>query len=128
MSHANPGGEYPQYPYEPYGAPYGERPPPGHGYGYGYDHGPPFGPPPPRRDGVNAAALVALVLNLLAIVGCCNVLAIPGSILAGLALRAETPAKTRRDLLTWSWVLYGLGFALTIGVFFYLGANGYLDD
>ncbi|MBN6056183.1 hypothetical protein JYK22_29930, partial [Nonomuraea sp. RK-328] len=119
MSHTDPGGDYP---YEPYGAPYGERPPPGHG------HGPPYGPPPPRRGGVNATALVALILNLLAIVGCCNVLAIPGSILAGLALRADTPPRTRRDLLTWSWVLYGLGFALTIGVFFYLGANGYLDD
>ncbi|NUW37448.1 hypothetical protein HTZ77_39530 [Nonomuraea sp. SMC257] len=121
MSHTNPGGDYP---YEPYGAPYGERPPPGHGHGYG----PSYGPPQPPRGGVSAAALVALVLNLLAIVGCCNVLAIPGSILAGLALRAETLPKTRRDLLTWSWVLYGLGFALTISVFFSLGANGYLDD
>ncbi|MEV0203182.1 hypothetical protein [Nonomuraea sp. NPDC050691] len=121
MSHTDPSGGYP---YEPYGAPYGEQPPPGHGYGYG----PPHGAPPPRRGGVNGPALVALILNLLAIVSCCNILAIPGSILAGLALRAETPPKTARDLLTWSWILYGVGFALTIGVFFLLGANGYLDD
>ncbi len=110
-----PGG----YPYQPYGAPYGEQPPPQYGYGY---------PPPPRSSGPNANAIVALVLNLVAIVSCCNLLAIPGAVLAGLSLRASTEPGTARTMVIWSWVLFGLGFVLTIGTFLFLGVNGYLDD
>jgi hypothetical protein len=112
--HDPPGG----YPYEPYGAEYGERPPPHYGHGYGH-------PPPP---GPNVGAIVSLVLNLLAIVSCCNILGIPGAILAGLALRAGTGPGTARSLVIWSWVLLGTGFVLAIGTFLFLGLNGYLDD
>ncbi|MEV0384411.1 DUF4190 domain-containing protein [Nonomuraea sp. NPDC050643] len=118
MSQEDPPG----YPYQPYGAPYGEQPPPQHGYGYGY-------PPPPRNDGPTAAAIVSLVLNLLALVSCCNVLGLPGAILAGLALgRARTEPQSARTMLIWSWVLFGTGFVLGIGTFLFLGLNGYLDD
>ncbi|MEV4170630.1 MULTISPECIES: DUF4190 domain-containing protein [unclassified Nonomuraea] len=118
MSQEDPSG----YPYQPYGAPYGEQPPPQYGYGYGY--------PPPRRDeGPNANAIVSLVLNLLAVVSCCNVLGIPGAILAGLALgRARTQPQTARTMVIWSWVLFGLGFVLGIGGFILLGINGAFDD
>ncbi|QFY13258.1 hypothetical protein GBF35_47785 [Nonomuraea phyllanthi] len=116
MSQEDPSG----YPYQPYGAPYGRRPPPQYGYGY----------PPPRRDeGPTTNAIVALVLNLVALVSCFNVLGLPGAILAGLALgRARTEPGAARSMLVWSWVLFGLGFVLSIGTFFYLGLNGYFDE
>jgi hypothetical protein len=122
MSQEDPSGEYP---YQPYGAPYGQQPPPQHGYGYGYGY-----PPPPRpSEGPRATAIVALVLNLLAVVACCNILAIPGAVLAGLALgRSSTEPASAKSLLVWSWTLFGVGFVLTIGTFLFLGVNGYLDD
>ncbi len=83
MSHEEPPGEYP---YQPYGAPYGQQPPPQYGYGY---------PPPPRHSGPNANAIVSLVINLVTIVSCCNLLAIPGAILAGLSLRTSTDPRHR---------------------------------
>ncbi|MBB6345369.1 hypothetical protein ACWGH8_00040 [Nonomuraea muscovyensis] len=121
MSHEDPPGGYP---YQPYGAPYGEQPPPHHGYGQ--DHG--YGPRPSGQ-GPQASAIVALVLNLLAVVSCCNLLAVPGSILAGLAMgRAGTEPDKARRLLVWSWVLFGTGFVLTIALFVFLGLIGAFDD
>jgi hypothetical protein len=118
MSQEDQSGDYP---YQPYGAPYGQQPPPNYGYGYP--------PPPPRSEGPRATAIVALVLNSLAIVGCCNILAIPGAILAGMALgRSSTDHAGARSLLVWSWVLFGVGFALTLIVFLILGLNGAFDD
>ncbi|GAA3711883.1 hypothetical protein GCM10022224_091750 [Nonomuraea antimicrobica] len=117
MGQEDPSG----YPYQPYGAPYGEQPPPQYGYGYGT--------PPPRNDGPSANAIVALVLNLVAVVSCCNVLGIPGAILAGLAIgRSRTEPRTARTMITWSWVLFGLGFVVTIGTFLALGFSGAFDD
>ncbi|MEU6714879.1 DUF4190 domain-containing protein [Nonomuraea sp. NPDC046802] len=117
MSQENPSG----YPYQPYGAPYGEQPPPQYGYGYGYQ--------PPRDDGPNAGAIVSLVLNLVALVSCCNVLGLPGAILAGMALsRARTRPQTARTMVIWSWVLFGLGFVLGVGTFLTLGLTGQFDD
>jgi hypothetical protein len=120
MSQQDPSG----YPHQPYGAPYGEQPPPGYGYGYGY------GPPPrPRAEGPTANAIVSLILNLLALVSCCNVLGLPGAILAGLGLsRASEQPEAARSMVMWSWVLFGLGFVLEIGLFLFLGLNGHLDD
>ncbi|MCA2228046.1 hypothetical protein [Nonomuraea aurantiaca] len=122
MSQEGPSGEYP---YQPYGAPYGQQPPPQHGYGYGYGY-----PPPPRPpEGPRATAIVALVLNLLSIVGCCNIFAIPGAILAGMALgRSSTQPASAKGLLVWCWTLLGVGLALNLGIFLFLGLNGYLDD
>ncbi|WP_219461866.1 hypothetical protein [Nonomuraea rhizosphaerae] len=120
MSQEDPGG----YPYQPYGAPYGQQPPPDYGYGYGYGY-----PPPPRSEGPRATAIVALVLNLLATVSCCNILAIPGAVCAGMALsRASTQETSARSLLVWSWILFGAGFALSFVVFMVLGLNGAFDD
>ncbi|WP_214326458.1 hypothetical protein [Nonomuraea sediminis] len=102
-----------------YGEPYGQQPPPGWGH------------PPPHQeaDKARATAIVALVLNCLAIPSCCNILAIPGAILAGLALgRANGDAAGARRLLVWSWVLFGVGFAVSLGVFLFLGLNGHLDE
>ncbi|HEX4814726.1 MAG TPA: hypothetical protein VFV66_18455 [Nonomuraea sp.] len=118
MSQQDPSG----YPYQPYGAPYGDQPPPGYGYGYG--------PPPRRRDeGPTANAIVSLVLNLLALVSCCNVLGLPGAILAGLGLaRARDQPGSARSMVMWSWVLFGLGFVLEFGLLLFLGLTGRLDD
>jgi len=110
------------YSYQPYGAPYGEQSPPGHGYGYG-------APPRPRDEGPTANAIVSLVLNLIALVSCCNVLGLPGAILAGRALgKARAEPETARRMVKWSWFLFGLGFLLTIGLFVALGVTGRLDD
>lgn len=117
MSQEDPAG----YPYQPYGAPYGQQPPPGYGYGYGA--------PPPRNPGPSANAIVSLVLNLLAIVSCCNILGIPGAILAGLAIgKANHQPERARTMVIWSWVLFGLGFALTIAAFLLLGFMGAFED
>jgi hypothetical protein len=119
MSQQDPSSEYP---HQPYGAPYGEQPPPG--YGYGYDR-----PPPPRSGGPSANAIVSLVLNLMGLVSCCNILGLPGAILAGLAIgRSQTQPESARTMVMWSWVLFGLGFVLEISLFLFLGLNGYLDD
>ncbi|NUR92017.1 MAG: hypothetical protein HOY71_48770 [Nonomuraea sp.] len=87
--------------------------------------------PHPREphDRARSTAIVALILNCVSIPGCCNVLSIPGAILAGLALsRAERDPAGARNLLRWSWVLYGVGLALTIGTFITLGLNGAFDE
>ncbi|MFI6602288.1 hypothetical protein ACIBHX_39065 [Nonomuraea sp. NPDC050536] len=102
-----------------YGEPYGNQPPPSWGHP----------PPRPEADKARANAIVALVLNCLAIPSCCNLLAIPGAIMAGLALgRVNNDTAGARRMLVWSWVLFGLGFAVSIGVFLFLGLNGYLDE
>ncbi|MGR6914051.1 hypothetical protein ACU635_07360 [[Actinomadura] parvosata] len=117
MSQGDPSG----YPYQPYGAPYGEQPPPPYGYGYP--------PPPPRSNGPSANAIVALVLNIFALVSCCNVLALPGAILAGLAIgKSSHEPGTARTMVTWSWILFGVGFVLTVGTFIVLGVSGAFDD
>ncbi|MGN9843455.1 hypothetical protein ACTMTI_35545 [Nonomuraea sp. H19] len=118
MTQQDPSG----YPYQPYGAPYGEQPPPGYGYGYGH-------PPPPRDEGPFANAIVSLVLNLLTLVSCCNIFGLPGAILAGLALsKARTEPQSARTMVIWSWVLCALGFVLAIGIIVFLGVTGELDD
>ncbi|MEV0593033.1 hypothetical protein [Nonomuraea cavernae] len=120
MSQDPPG----EYPYQPYGAPYGQQPPPYYGQDYGYGQ-----PPPPHSEGPKAQSIVALVLNLLAIVSCCNILAIPGAVLAGMSLgRATTEPEAARGMLVWSWVLFATGFVLTIATFLFLGFNGYFDE
>ncbi|WP_157249112.1 hypothetical protein [Nonomuraea typhae] len=107
------------YPNQPYGAPYGDRPPPGYGYP----------PPGPRNDGLRTTSIIALVLNLVATVSCCNFLAIPGAIMAGLALgKVDSEPENARSRLLWSWILFGSGFVLTIALFIVLGVNGAFDD
>src|SRR5690606_11183667 len=107
------------YPYQPYGAPYGQQPPPSYGYGY---------PPPQPRSDPNVSGIVSLVLNLLSSVSCCNVLGIAGAVLAGLSLRGgQDPAKVR-TLTRSSWVVMVAGFAAMALLFVYLGVTGEFDD
>ncbi|NUP81057.1 MAG: hypothetical protein HOV96_26275 [Nonomuraea sp.] len=114
-------GDSAGHPYQPYGAPYGDQPPPGYGYGYA--------PPPRRDDGPQANAIVAVVLNFLSLASCCNVFGLPGGILAAVALsRVREQPASARSLLVWSWVLFGAGLTLNVGLFLFLGLTGRLDD
>ncbi|MGI5273184.1 hypothetical protein ACQEUU_28830 [Nonomuraea sp. CA-218870] len=110
------------YPYQRYGAPYGEQPPPSYGYG-GY--------PPPRphaRGEPNVSGIVALALNLFSVVSCCNVLGVVGAALAGLSLRSGTAPEKARTLTVASWVVLVAGFLMMAVLFVYLGVNGHFDD
>ncbi|RJL33142.1 hypothetical protein D5H75_09830 [Bailinhaonella thermotolerans] len=61
-------------------------------------------------DGLRTQAVTALVLHLVSLVACCNVLGVPGAVLAGLALRrAGTTPRAARRLLLGCWALLGLG-------------------
>ncbi|TMQ90050.1 hypothetical protein ETD83_37140 [Actinomadura soli] len=101
----DPGGAYgPQY-----GAGQG-YPPPGYGHGYGY------GPPGvPHRTPSSGSTIAALVCNAIAVVLCCNIVAIPGVITAAIALgRNSTDPGSARKLTIWSWSLFAA--ALVIGI------------
>ncbi|TDD26726.1 hypothetical protein E1287_35955 [Actinomadura sp. KC06] len=99
----DPGGAYgPQY-----GAGQG-YPPPGYGYGYG---------PPgvPHRAPSNGSTIAALVCNSIAVVLCCNIVAIPGIITAAIALgRNNTDPRSARKLTIWSWSLFAAGVVIGI--------------
>ncbi|WP_327089080.1 hypothetical protein OIE66_00210 [Nonomuraea sp. NBC_01738] len=91
-----------------------------------------YGHPSPydgASDRVKTHAIVALVMNLVAVVSCCNVLGLPGAGLSWLALRCsgDNPGKARR-LLVWAWVVFGSGFALSVSLFLYLGLTGAFED
>lgn len=105
------GGGYGQ----PYGQSYGYTQPgfdqPGYGQpGYGY------GPPGvPHQATSNGSTIAALVCNAIAIVLCCNILAVPGVITAAIALgRFQTDPRSARKLTIWSWSLFGA--SLLIGI------------
>ncbi|GGQ45285.1 hypothetical protein BKA00_006654 [Actinomadura coerulea] len=105
------GGVYGQ----PHGQGYGYTQPgygqPGYGQpGYGY------GPPGvPYRPASNGSTIAALVCNAIAIVMCCNIVAIPGVITAAIALgRVQTDPRSARRLTVWSWCLFAA--AIAIGV------------
>ncbi|WP_084965714.1 hypothetical protein [Thermoactinospora rubra] len=99
--------------YQPYGAPYGQSPPPGYGYN-AY-------PPPPMQRNVDSArtnAIVSLVLNLIAIFSCCNVFGIVGAILAGRAIgQSSVDLENARKLTRWSWITLASGFAVGLVLF-----------
>ncbi|MFD0691886.1 DUF4190 domain-containing protein [Actinomadura fibrosa] len=93
----------------PGGDPYG-MPPPGYGYGYGY--GPPGVPHAPSSNG---STIAALVCNIVGIVLCCNILAIPGVITAAIAMgRVQTDPRSARKLTIWSWCLFAASVVLGI--------------
>lgn len=92
----------------------------GQGYGYtqpgygqpGYGYGPPG---VPHRATSNGFTIAALVCNAVAIVMCCNIVAIPGVITAAIALgRVQTDPESARRLTIWSWSLFAA--SLVIGV------------
>ncbi|MFI0409855.1 hypothetical protein [Actinomadura sp. 3N508] len=113
----DPGGAYgPQY-----GAGQGHAPPgygQGAGYGQGYGQGYDYGPPGvPYRTQSNGSTIAALVCNCIAVVMCCNIVAIPGIITAAIALgRNATDPNSARKLTIWSWSLFAA--AVVLGIIF----------
>ncbi|MEV0583876.1 hypothetical protein [Nonomuraea sp. NPDC050310] len=93
--------------YQPYGAPYGQHPPPAYAYG---------APPPQVHREIERArtnAIVALVVNLIGVVSCFNVFGIAGAIVAGKALGRVTTEPARARVLTrWAWSVFAAGFVL----------------
>ena len=93
------------------GSPYpGAQPPPGYAYG-------PPGVPVQRQSNANTTA--CLVCNIVSVVLCCGLLAIPGAIVAALAMgRVHTDPESARKLTIAGWVLFALsivcGFVLGI--------------
>ncbi|NRQ35129.1 hypothetical protein HII36_25365 [Nonomuraea sp. NN258] len=113
-----------EYPYQRYGEPYGQRPPPGYRPELTRWHA----PPPPPATGPDASAIISLVLNCIAVLSCCNLLGIPGAILAGRALATASARPARaRSLVTWSWVLFGLGFAIMAALVVAVAVLGAFD-
>ncbi|MFI0483877.1 hypothetical protein [Actinomadura sp. 9N215] len=111
----DPGGAYGPQHGPQYGPQYGPGqgyPPPGYGPGYGYGPpGVPYGTPS------NGSTIAALVCNSIAVVLCCNIVAIPGVITAAIALgRNTTDPRSARKLTIWSWSLFGA--AIAIGIIF----------
>jgi hypothetical protein len=90
-----------------YGPPYGQQ-----GYGYGYGYGPPG---VPHGSSSNGSMIAALVCNSVAVLFCCNIIAIPGVITGAIALgRAQTDPRSARKLTIWSWSLFGASLAIGI--------------
>jgi hypothetical protein len=106
----DPGGAYGQYG-QGYG--YGQQGYGQQGYGQqGYGYGPPGVPYQPANNG---STIAALVCNAVAILLCCNVVAIPGVITAAIALgRTQTDPPSARKLTIWSWSLFGASVAIGI--------------
>ncbi|WP_242900565.1 DUF4190 domain-containing protein [Actinomadura terrae] len=100
--------------YGPSGDPYGQ-PPPGYGYGYGpQGYGPPGVPYGQTRDG---STIAALICNIIGVALCCNILAIPGVVLAAIAMgRVQTDPESARKLTMWSWIMFVA--AIVLGIVF----------
>lgn len=114
---ANPSQGYGQGHGQEYGQ--GTQPP---GYGYGY--GPPGVPHAPAGNG---STIAALVCNIAGVLLCCNILAIPGVIIAAIAMgRTQSDPQSARKLTIWSWVLFGASVVLglvVLVVYIVLNAN-----
>jgi hypothetical protein len=108
---------------DPYGG--GQNWDPGGAYGgQGYGHGQPgygqqgygYGPPGvPYQPVSNGSTIAALVCNAVAILLCCNIVAIPGVITAAIALgRTQTDPPSARKLTIWSWSLFAASVVIAI--------------
>lgn len=121
---------------------YGGQPPPGwqdpyggQGHGsYGQD---PYGRPPPGYGppGVphasvgNGGAIAALICNILAVVMCCNVLAIAGIVTSAIALgKAPGDPRSLRTLTIWSWAILAGAMILEIALIILAVAAGWTTD
>ncbi|GAB3663220.1 hypothetical protein GCM10027589_26720 [Actinocorallia lasiicapitis] len=108
-------------PQDPYGRPYQQQPgpygPQQYPYGQPYDQQNPYGygyGPPPAS---NAAAVAALVANVLLLVFTCgiNLFAIAGIVTAGIAVsRVNSDPVSAKNLTTASWIIFGVLVALTV--------------
>ncbi|WP_433466769.1 hypothetical protein [Spirillospora sp. CA-128828] len=97
--YSQPGYGQPGYGQPGYGQP---------GYGYG-PPGVPYGAPS------NGSTIAALVCNAVAILLCCNIVAIPGVITAAVALgRTQTDPPSARRLTIWSWSLFAASVFIAI--------------
>ncbi|TYB46102.1 hypothetical protein [Actinomadura chibensis] len=86
-----------------------------YGYGPGYGYGP---PQQPYATGSNGSAIAALICTCVAVVMCCNVLAIPGIVTSAIAVsRASTDPDSSRRLAIWSWAILAASFAIGIILF-----------
>jgi hypothetical protein len=119
------GGAYGQ----PYGQGYGYTQP-GHGQpGYGqpgYGYGPPG---VPYQAASNGSTIAALVCNAVAILLCCNIVAIPGVITAAIALgRTQTDPPSARRLTIWSWSLFAASVLIGIVILIIYIAFGVMSE
>ena len=104
---------------------------PGHdqaGYhAYGQASG--YGLPPARsaeQSSVRTQGTVALVLNIVSALACCNVLGIVGAVLAGISLgKVDQDLPHAKNLIKWSWVLLGTGVALAFALVAFLLLAGF---
>ncbi|TDD70005.1 hypothetical protein [Actinomadura rubrisoli] len=75
----------------------------------------------------NASAIGALVCNIVAVLLCCNIVAIPGIITAAIAMgRVQTDPPSARKLTIWSWALFGVSVVagiVFVVVYLYLVVN-----
>ena len=103
--------QYGQQPYgqQPYSAqPYGQQP-----SGYPSSYGAPG--LDAEQEKVRSSAILWTILNGAAIFLCANLLAIPGVILAAVAIaKARSDVDGARGFVKWSWILFALGFVLAI--------------
>lgn len=83
--------------------------PPGGGYGPPGGHG---GPPP---GSARNAAVVALIINIVAVLFCCGIVSIGGLICAAMAMsKADTEPEAARSLNMWAWILLGVTFLIDV--------------
>lgn len=112
-------------PSNPYGTP---PPPPGAGV-----PGSPYATPQPYRSPPSTTnAIVLTALSALAVVSCCNVLAIPSLVLGimGISRTGSDPASAQRLTRIGWWLFAGsvVVVVLAVAAFFALGLSGALDD
>jgi hypothetical protein len=77
--------------------------------------------------------IAALVCSLIALVMCCNLLAVPAIVTSAMAIgRSGTDPASAQRLTTWSWGVLVLAFLLPITAFLVLlgvdAGNAGLDD
>jgi hypothetical protein len=112
------GGQPPGW-QDPYGRP-GQDPQGAHtpqGWQDPYSHpGHGYGPPGvPSASGPSGSTIAALICNLVSILVCCNLLAIPGVITSAIAMsRSTTDPGSARTLTRWSWGLFIGSIVITV--------------
>jgi hypothetical protein len=94
---------------------------PGGGYPGGYPATQPQGyygaprPTSPEQSSTRTQGILALILNIVSVLFCCNLFGIVGAVLAGIALgRVDNDLPSARNLIKWSWILLGGGLALAV--------------
>jgi hypothetical protein len=112
------GGRPPSGWQDPYDQ-YGQQPQSGWQDPYGYGYGPPGVPPVGASNG---SAIGALICNIVLSLTCCGLLAIPGIVMAALAMgRVNSDPASARGLTMWSWIIFAINLVIVVaGVIVYL--------